>query len=42
MPLVSSSEILTEARKRKYGVLTLLAGNLELVIGPLMAAEERR
>lgn len=42
MPLVSSSEILTEARKRKYGAPSLLAGNLELVIGPLMAAEERR
>jgi len=42
MPLVSSSEILTEARKRRYGVPSLLAGNLELVIGPLMAAEERR
>jgi fructose-bisphosphate aldolase class II len=42
MPLVSSSEILAEARKRKYGVPSLLAGNLELVIGPLMAAEERR
>ena len=42
MPLVSSSEILAEARKRKYGVPSLLAGNLELVIGPLMAAEARR
>ncbi|GAB4543007.1 MAG: ketose 1,6-bisphosphate aldolase [Anaerolineae bacterium] len=42
MPLVSSKEILSQARKRKYGVPSLLAGNLELVIGPLMAAEERR
>jgi fructose-bisphosphate aldolase class II len=42
MPLVSSREILAKARKRRYGVPSLLAGNLELVIGPLMAAEERR
>ena len=42
MPLVSSEEILTTARKKKYGVPSLLAGNLELVIGPLKAAEKRK
>jgi ketose-bisphosphate aldolase len=42
MPLVSSKEILAEARKKQYGVPSLLAGNLELVIGPLAAAEECR
>jgi len=42
MPLVRSKDILTQARKKKYGVPSLLAGNLELVIGPLMAAEERQ
>jgi fructose-bisphosphate aldolase class II len=42
MPLVSSREILTQARKKRYGVPSLLAGNLELVIGPIMAAEERK
>jgi fructose-bisphosphate aldolase class II len=42
MPLVSSREILTQARKRRYGVPSLLAGNLELVIGPIMAAEGRK
>ena len=42
MPLVSSKEILTAARKKKYGVPSLLAGNLELVIGPIKAAEKRK
>jgi fructose-bisphosphate aldolase class II len=42
MPLVSSKEILATARKKKYGVPSLLAGNLELVIGPLKAAEKRK
>jgi fructose-bisphosphate aldolase class II len=42
MPLASSKEILATARKNKYGVPSLLAGNLELVIGPLKAAEKRR
>lgn len=41
MPLVSSKEILTEARNKRYGVLSLLAGNLEMVIGEIMAAEEQ-
>lgn len=41
MPLVSLKEILTEARERRYGVLSLLGGNLEMVIGQIMAAEEK-
>lgn len=42
MPLVSSREILAKARQRKYGIPSLLAGNLELVVGPILAAQERR
>ena len=42
MPLVGIREILTEARERRYGVLSLLAGDLEMVIGQIMAAEEQR
>ena len=42
MPHVSMGEILREARSRRYGVLNLLAGSLEMVIGAVMAAEEMR
>jgi fructose-bisphosphate aldolase class II len=42
MPLVSSKEILVEARKKGYGVPSLLVGNLEMVVGSIMAAEARR
>ena len=42
MPLVSSRDILMAARKNRYGVLSLLGGNLEMVIGMIMAAEEKR
>jgi fructose-bisphosphate aldolase class II len=42
MPLVSSSHILTLARKNKYGVPSLLAGNLEMVTGSILAAEARK
>jgi len=42
MPLVGTKEILTEARRRRYGVLSLLGGNLEMVIGQVRAAEEQR
>jgi fructose-bisphosphate aldolase class II len=42
MPLVGIKEILTEARRRRYGVLSLLGGNLEMVIGQVAAAEEQR
>ena len=40
MPLVGIKEILTEARRRRYGVLSLLGGNLDMVIGQVAAAEE--
>ena len=42
MPLVGIKEILTEARLRRYGVLSLLGGNLDMVIGQIQAAEEQR
>lgn len=42
MPLVGIKEILTEARRRRYGVLSLLGGNLDMVIGQVAAAEELR
>jgi fructose-bisphosphate aldolase class II len=42
MPHVSSKEILSEARERRYGVAGLVGGNLEMVIGQIAAAEERR
>jgi fructose-bisphosphate aldolase class II len=42
MSLVSSGEILRQARKKRYGVPSLLAGNVELVVGSVMAAEERK
>lgn len=42
MPLVSSREILTQAREKRYGVPSLLAGNVELVVGSVMAAEQRK
>lgn len=42
MPLVGIREILTEARRRRYGVLSLLAGNQEMVIGQIRAAEAQR
>jgi fructose-bisphosphate aldolase class II len=42
MPLVGIKEVLTEARRRRYGVLSLLGGNLDMVIGQVSAAEENR
>jgi fructose-bisphosphate aldolase class II len=42
MPLVGIKEVLTEARRRRYGVLSLLGGNLDMVIGQVAAAEEQR
>lgn len=42
MPLVGIKEILTEARRGQYGVLSLLGGNLDMVIGQIQAAEEQR
>lgn len=40
MPLVNSVEILKQARQYGYGIPSLLAGNLEMIIGPIKAAEE--
>jgi fructose-bisphosphate aldolase class II len=42
VPLVGIKEILVEARRRRYGVLSLLGGNLDMVIGQVAAAEEQR
>jgi fructose-bisphosphate aldolase class II len=42
MPHVGIKAILTEARRRRYGVLSLLGGNLDMVIGQVAAAEEQR
>lgn len=42
MPLVNSRDILQEASERGYGVPSLLAGNLEMIVGQLRAAEERK
>jgi fructose-bisphosphate aldolase class II len=42
MPLASVKGILTEARRRRYGVLSLLGGNLDMVIGQVAAAEKLR
>lgn len=40
MPLVTLKELLTDAAQKKYGVPCLLGGNLEMVLGPIKAAEE--
>jgi fructose-bisphosphate aldolase class II len=42
MPLIGIKEILTEARLKRYGVLSLLGGNLEMAIGHIAAAEKCR
>lgn len=42
MPLVTSKEILADARRRKYGIPSLLAGNLEMVVAQVKAAETCR
>ncbi len=42
MPLVGVKELLSEARRGRYGVLSLLGGNLDMVIGQVEAAEELR
>jgi len=42
MPLVGIKELLTEARRRRYGVLSLLGGNMDMVIGQVAAAEALR
>ena len=40
MPHISSKEILTDARKRGYGVGNLLGSDNEMVVGFCKAAEE--
>jgi fructose-bisphosphate aldolase class II len=42
MPLRNASDILTDARRRGYGVLSLLGGDLAMVVGTTRAAEEKR
>jgi len=42
MPLVGIRGMLEEARRKRYGVLSLLAGNLEMVLGQIAAAEAQR
>lgn len=39
MPLVNSKDILQDARARRYGIPSLLAGNLEMILGGVAAAE---
>lgn len=39
MPLVNSRDILQDARARGYGIPSLLAGNLEMILGGVRAAE---
>ncbi len=39
MPLVTAKEILMDARTRKYGIPNLLAGNVEMILGQVRAAE---
>ena len=42
MPLVGVKKLLTQARRGRYGVLSVLGGNLDMVIGQVAAAEELR
>ncbi len=42
MPLVNSKDILAEARRKKYGIPSLLAGNMEMIVGATKAAEMKR
>jgi len=42
MSLVGIKELLGDARRRRYGVLSLLGGNMERVIGQVAAAEALR
>ncbi len=39
MPLVNSNAILADARRRGYGIPSLLAGDLEMIVGQIRAAE---
>ncbi|MFN3335436.1 MAG: class II fructose-bisphosphate aldolase, partial [Caldilinea sp.] len=40
MAHVGAKQILNKARQKGYGIPCLLAGNLEMVIGAVQAAEE--
>lgn len=42
LPLAKFKEILLEAKKNNYAVPCLIAGNLEMALGQIMAAEEKR
>lgn len=42
MPLVGIRGMLSEARQKGYGVLSLLGGNLDMVLGQVAAAEAQR
>ena len=42
MPLINSSAILADARSRGYGIPSLLAGDLEMIVGQIRAAEALR
>ncbi|HEX2945217.1 MAG TPA: class II fructose-bisphosphate aldolase [Clostridia bacterium] len=42
MPLANFREILSDARHNKYAVPCLIAGNIEMTLGQIMAAEEKR
>ena len=42
MPLINSNTILADARRRRYGIPSLLAGNLEMIVGSVKAAEALR
>lgn len=40
MSHVTTKKILTDARKRKYGIPCFLAGNMEMIVGQIQAAEK--
>ncbi|MBN1561977.1 class II fructose-bisphosphate aldolase, partial [candidate division KSB1 bacterium] len=40
MPLVTATEILTDARKRMYGIPCFIGANMEMTIAAVKAAEE--
>jgi len=42
MPLVNSNVILADARRRRYGIPSLLAGDLQMIVGGVQAAETLR
>lgn len=42
MPLANFKEILLDAKKNRYGVPCLIVGNVEMALGQIIAAEEKR